>query len=270
MKHLLKSLAVLLVLVVCLGVSVPAFADDPPPGVDVDVAVVTPGDVDFDVDINAGGDVSFDINGAPMASQQQVAVVQDQMNQYIIQHMNGNGMYDYVYYWKITGIGPRIEGQIAELRELTGLSMDAITKLIIGKQTLDNQTTQLTARLDKLGLRLAIVTKESEQEDEKIMDKVVYGAETHIAINEQSIDDLSYRVDVNQRTVDSQTAQLNAQIQVLETARVTDFNNLTAYIQRVRHEYISMFEGVACVLFALVVSLGLVGWKVIRLRKLIK
>ena len=266
MKHLLRGLAVLLILVVCLGVSAPVFADDPP-DTEVNVGVVAPGDVDLDIGINAGGDVTVDVNGAPMASQQQLADAQRQLGN-AIANATAGGAINSLDWWRY--YHKWIEPQFKQLLGQDNFLAEAVAKLIQEKTLSDSQTVQLVTALNVLSLQLAATTRESKQEDNRIMDQLINGAEAHITIQGQLIGNLSGRVDLidlNQETVDSQIARLNAQLQALDAARVTDFNNLVDYIHWVRQEHISMLEGVGAVLFAILVSLGLCVWQIVRLRK---
>ena len=57
-----KILLVIVLVLLSLTLATPVLAADPP-GMDVDVDIVTPGDVDLDMEITSGGDVDITIDG---------------------------------------------------------------------------------------------------------------------------------------------------------------------------------------------------------------
>ena len=66
-------------------------------------------------------------------------------------------MWDFGYYWELSGIGPRVEGQISELQQMAGIMLNANAKLItatdqtaIGQRELEARYAALCEETDAL------------------------------------------------------------------------------------------------------------------------
>jgi len=134
----MKKLFLVPILLIILSlVATPAFAADPP-DMEVDIAVSTGGDVDMDIGVNAGGDVDITIDGVDFKQTAGLAQAA-----YLHTKERSNTMWDYTYYWNITGIGDMVMGAINELRY-------AIEMLFVSQLELQEQLNATNARIDEL------------------------------------------------------------------------------------------------------------------------
>lgn len=235
MKRIIAiAFSVLMMLVLCAN---PVFAQDPP-DVDVDIAVVSQGDVDLDVDIGAGGNVDVTIDGVGLDE----ALAEASRDK--SRPKNNHFMWDYMYYWQITGIGPMIEGQIAELQQIGGLLLDANAKLItaMGQSTegQENLAARLTALNDETNESLCQLKADAEfvtgalhTRDNKIWDQLMYGAEAHIAI-------LDHQLATQETQISNLQANLISLEARMETANANNYA-LRNYIDYLQRQYLYYF-----------------------------
>lgn len=239
-KVFLTVISVLMLLVLYAS---PAFAQDPP-DLDVDIGIGTPGDVDLDIGINAGGDVDITVDGVDFKAT--AALAQSAYNQ---AHYNPptNHKWDYVYYWRITGIGDRIEGQIAELQQISSLLLEANAKLIIATGQSAEEQGNLAVRLVELNSEtneslshlkadaelLRADAQSMKVRDDEIWNQLMYGAEAHIAI-------LDAQLVVQEGKVSELQVELTSVKAQLETA---DANNLELrnYVDYLQRQYMYYF-----------------------------
>lgn len=130
------------VLLLTVSFASPAFAADPP-DTEIDVTVVTPGDVDLDVDIHAGGNIDVTVGGINLGATAQMA--QSAWERINEPH---NGLFDFHYYWKLSGIGGWVSNTFDNVWQAIELIINAQAKLI---QELESAN----ARIDALEARLA-------------------------------------------------------------------------------------------------------------------
>lgn len=250
-KIFLVVISVLMLLMLCAS---PAFATDPP-DIEVDVTVVTPGNVDLDVEINAGGDVDVTVDGVDL--KETAALAQSAYNQ-ANYNPPTNLMWDYTYYWQITGIGPQIERQIAELQQISSILLNSNAKLIIATGQSAGEQESLAARLSVLGsetdetlLQLkadaGAVTKSLRERDDKIWNQLMYGAEAHIAI-------LDEELTVQEGKISGLQVELGLVKAQLETA---DANNVALwnYVDYLQRQYMYYFWIIGGILGLLVILL---------------
>lgn len=253
-KIRLSSMAIAL-MVLMLVPSV-AFAQDPP-DLDVDIGIGTSGDVDLDIDINAGGDVDVTIDGVGL-DEALAEASRDKSSP-----ENNHFMWDYTYYWRITGIGDRIEGQIAELQQISGLLLDANAKLILlsGQSTekqrnLATRLAELNSETDESLCQLKAdadsVVESLQTRDDEIWNQLMYGAEAHIAI-------LDAQLVVQESQISSlqaESALLKAQIETADTNNYA-LRNYVDYLQRQYLYYFWIIGGVMVLLSVLLFTLHL-------------
>jgi len=254
-KVFLVVISMLILMILCAS---PVSATDPP-DTEVDVTVVTPGDVDLDVGINAGGDVDVTVDGVDFkgtASLAQAAYNQATYNP------PTNHMWDYTYYWYRTGLGERIEGQIAELQQISGILLDANAKLIIATgQSAEGQeglATRLTALSSETNESLSQLKADAEllradaqsmkARDDEIWSQLMYGAEAHIAI-------LDAQLTVQESKVSGLQAELTSVKAQLEVADANNYalRNYVDYLQRQYMYYFWIIGGVLGLLSILLI-----------------
>lgn len=251
-----RRLAIILLVLVCLALNAtPVFAADPP-GTEVDVVVVTPGDVDLNVGINAGGDVDVTIDGVDFKQTTATAnyaasKAQDAYNR----TRNAFTPWDFQYYWNME-VGPYVMGQIAELQGLTMLLLDAEAKLIEGHEltkeeitdvrvalsTLANVDTETISALDGLDAETFMALSSLQERDDVIWNQLMYGAEAHIAVLEE--DALVLRAEVNTLTSAGESLQAQLDMTRADHASLVEHSN---YSQQQLLYYIWTLAG-ACVL----------------------
>ena len=255
MKKLL--LIIPLVLILSLLFASPAFAVDPP-DTQVDVTVVTPGDVGLNVDINACGDVTANIGGIDLSqtaatAQSASAMAWDSWQKWA----NANFMSDYIYYWKITGIGPMVEGRLAELEALAGLLVNAQAKVIQGYQLTNEEVANITTSLENVkestGVSFNSINAaigELKVQDDVTWNQLMFGAEAHIADL-----DIQFQEQVQvigQMKANAEFTQAKAEISDLN---YTNLLNYTDYLQRQYLYYFWVAGGIGFLLVACVVFL---------------
>jgi len=253
----LVVISVLMLLVLCVT---PAFAQDPP-DTEVDVTVVTLGDVDLDVGIVAGGNVDVTVDGVDL--KETAALAQTAYNQ-ANYNPPTNHMWDYTYYWYRTGLGERIEGQIAELQQISGILIDANAKLIIatgqsaeGLESLATRLMALSSETDealcqlKVDAELLRVDAQSmKARDDEIWSQLMYGAEAHIAI-------LDAQLAVQESKVSGLQVELTSVKAQLETADANNYalRNYVDYLQRQYMYYFWIVGGALVLLSVLLIVL---------------
>ena len=243
----------LMILLVLLWVA-PVLASDPP-DVDVDIGVSTPGDVDLDVGINAGGDVDVTVDGVDF--KQTAATAQEAYDRAFAPRY---AMRDYTYYWNITGIGPRIEGQIADLQEVSALLANAESRLIQGHELTTQDIEGISQSLGQVeaearGTSVDVATMATTISDmqslqDKTWNQLMYGAEAHISILDDEL--------ANQKAESEAKYQLLSSKLEIADANYAELLNYTDYLQRQYLYYFWILGGVAVALVA-----GLV-WAIIR------
>ena len=254
-------LVVISVLMLLVLYATPVCATDPP-DTEVDITVVTPGDVDLDVEINAGGDVDVTVDGVDFKDRAALAQLAYNEATY---NPPTNHKWDYTYYWRITGIGPKIEGQIAELQQISSILLDANAKLIIATGQSSEEQGNLATRLVALSgetseslNQLKVDTKSMQVRDDEIWNQLMYGAEAHITILDAQLTTLEAQVSAQDSQVNSLQVELNSVKAQLETADANNFalRNYVDYLQRQYMYYFWIIGGVMGLLsILLVVSL---------------
>lgn len=161
MKRIITAIVLGILLLV---LATPVLASDPT-GMDVDVAVVTPGDVDLDVDIDAGGDVGVTIDGTSYPEAIGVA---------INDAWYGGGRspidkIDWYRYWN-TEIEPYYN-LLVNHDSFLGILAEAQAKLIQEEELTQSDIDTLMDAIDGLKTR-----------DAEIWKQLMYGAEAHIDI----------------------------------------------------------------------------------------
>lgn len=236
MKKIRLSTMVIALMVLLLVPSVASAQD--PPDIDVDIGVVSSGDVDLDVDINAGGDVDVTIDGVGLEE----ALAEASRDK--SRPENNHFMWDYTYYWRITGIGDRIEGQIAELQQISGLLLDANAKLIMAMGQSAEEQENLAVRLTDLNNETneslcqleadaEFVTEALHTRDNKIWNQLMYGAEAHIAM-------LDAQVAVQESQISNLQTSLIAVEAQMETANANNYA-LRSYVDYLQRQYLYYF-----------------------------
>lgn len=230
-----------------------ALAADPP-DTQVNVAVVTPGDVDLDVGVSAGGDVNVTVDGIDM--KQTAAIAQEAFNR---ANSPTNFFGDYYLYWRITGIGPRIEGQIAELQALAGLLVNSQAKLINEQGSLTSENGKLLSKIESLGKSINSSIKELQNQnkeliaqDDKTWNQLMYGAEAHIAILNTQLDEQTQKID----SLQSEIEWLNNNITVVNSNHA-DLVKYTDYLRQQFLNYFYIMGGIILVLGILLLNLYL-------------
>ncbi len=233
----------------------PVFAADPP-GMDVDVTVVTPGDVDLDVGIIAGGDVDITIDGVDF--KQTAAIAQSAYN---AAHSPHNGLFDFTYYWHLSGIGGQLSAQLSELRNMSNVLLSAEAKLIEGSKftgaeisiiresvdSLESETAGLFTALQEADTDTAATLASLQERDEEIWNQLMYGAEYHISLLEVRATAQDARI----AGLEAQAETLSAELTVAESNFVT-LLNYTDYLQR---QYLYYFWIIGGVMLVLAISL---------------
>ena len=239
----------IILLVICL-LATPVFAVDPP-DTEVDVTVVTPGDVDLDVDIIAGGDVDVTVDGVDLKATASTAqTAYDKA-------FGFNSWNDFILYWRLTGIGPNIQGQIDELQAISVLLMSAEAKLIqeqeLNEEELSSIQTMLASfgktnaetasALGTFGTEMTMELDSLQGRDDEIWNQLMYGAEAHITLLEGLTAEQESRIAMLQ----TETTSLSTE---LETARANQVGllNYVDYLQRQYLYYFWILGGVMIVL----------------------
>jgi len=273
----IKLMVELSVVLLSLIFATPCFAVDPP-DTTVDVSVTTPGDVDLNVDINAGGSVSATIGGIDLGQTNFMA--QDAYNAV---HQPTNFMGDYVYYWNITGIGQRIESQIAQLQsvinllanaqamliqnnQLTSVDISSLSAMLLGATGNINATQHeieyLQAETESFRISTSQILSQMQSQDDKTWNQLMYGAEAHLAILQGVVDQQAQTIANLQTELQSQQENMKATTDVLEN-NYLELRNYTDYLQR---QYLYYFWIMGGVLFAFVVTIVILFLKHARNR----
>lgn len=247
-------LAVLILAIMSITFATPVFADDPP-GVDVSIGIVTPGNVDLDVGVDAGGNVNVTVDGVDLQQTASIA-----WNAYNKAFEPQNTMADYSYYWKLTGIGPMVEGRLAALEGLSSLLMTAQAKLIQGYTLTNEEVTSINTNLDTLKMSTtgfsasvdAAISK-LETQDEVTWNQLMYGAEYHLSLLQDTVDEQTKVITSLQDQLNSANAAINASDEK-NTALAANVEYLR--IQGVRY----LLIGGSCI----IVLLGLTIWSLAR------
>ena len=255
MKKLLLIPAVLLLLVLC---ATPALADDPPdpPDTSIDITVVTPGDVEADIGINAGGDVDLNISGYPWHSHPPSGTP-------------GYGAISAADYWRYWGeyVVPII-AQLQATSSVTALTVDAVAKLIEEHELTATQIEELITELDTLdgeiGSNFDTIMLLVRQEDDRLNDMIINGAEAHIEANRLSLqnhaDTLSYSLD--------RVNSLQGQVDNLRQFDVEQETWAMGELNRLHHK-LTLYANYALAfgIFVLVCLVAVVACLIIRLSR---
>lgn len=182
MKKLVMAICVVVLFVFS---ATPVFADDPP-GIEVDIDVVTPDDVTLGVDVTAGGDVDVVIDGTsyPEAIDNSISSFADGMYGTGAEFRPPIDKIDWYYYFN-KEMKPYAE-LLKTHNSILGLLADAQAGLIQGQELTDGQVALLVSLIDELKLR-----------DDVIWDQLINGAERHITVLDSQLVDLGSRVDSN-------------------------------------------------------------------------
>jgi len=244
-KRLLLIPVLVLLVLLCAS---PVFADD----MEVDIAVVTPGDVDLDVGINAGGDVGITIDGVDFQDTANTAQAAYDMATAPPQPTNFMG--DWIQYWTITGLGARVDAQIAELQGLISMIAAAEAKLIEGQELTGGEIDRIDRALGYIktgndssftGVNNAISGLQAQ--DEKTWNQLMYGAEHHLSL-----------LDAREAEDVARLEVINTQLR--ESLGVAHHNQrvLSSYVEHIGTQhlyYIWILSGVSAVLFLVVIGL---------------
>ena len=253
-----KLLLIPVLLVVLLLSATPVFAGDPPPGTEVDVTVVTPGDVDLDVGINAGGDVDITIDGAKYPPDNSLSG-------------GAWGQGDVLSWWGVES--QYIQATFRQMQHTIDLLAVAGAKLISEQALTVEELEELDVALDEVAnlvestdasinalqesTETSIVALQSR--DTEIWNQLMYGAEAHIVILEDRVD--SQETEISE--LQSQTVALSNDFSArLEASRV-DYANLLNYVDYLQKQYLYYFWILGGVAVALAI-IGLVWVKIFR------
>ncbi|GAH33754.1 unnamed protein product, partial [marine sediment metagenome] len=167
-------------------------------------------------------------------------------------------LWDYSYYWNRSGIGARIEEQIAELQEVANLMVNAQAKLIILNTETGESATAQAVKVEKLDVRLGVLLEELTSElsdlrtqDEITWNQLMYGAEAHILILEEVITIQSENILALQEEVRLLTDSGNSMSEQLAQSQM-DQAYMVSYIDylRIMGTY-GFWIGGACILLLL-------------------
>lgn len=258
MKHLLRGLAVLLVLIICLGaISIPVFADDPPAtDTNVDIGVVTPGNVNLGVNIDAGGDVTLSVNGVTLPPQQVTNVTNVCV---VVAGFTSEEWWQYYHRWIepiFTQLIERTDNQTTQ----QNLLAQALAQLIVDKQSTDNQT---TVAINGLSFLITGASTDSLKRDNQIMDRLTKGAEASVAEQGQEIIGLSDNIDLNQQEIDTQRTRLDHFMLTTENNRTSDRAEAKLWVMR----GIYAVAGLTLIVIVLLVSLIICLVKIRNIKK---
>ena len=260
MKKILMVLAAVLLLSVAFAS--PVFAADPP-GMDVDIVVVTPDDVDLDIGINAGGDVDIVIDGVDY--KQVAETAQDAYNK---AWSSGFTTGDFWIYWNLSGIGSMVNAQLAELQGLAGVLLNAEAMLIEGHELTKGDIADIrktlalaneaTAETSNRLTEINTITLESLAELQAQVDENEWqlwnGAEYHIGL-------LEVRATAQEATIIELQNKLDNQAN--EIASVNEWAEYSlAYTNYLRAQTLWAFGGFTAVLLIAII------WLVAHNRKL--
>jgi hypothetical protein len=150
MKRLCLVLLAVILAVVCLGFSSIAYADSGEDGAEVDIGIVTGGDADVDIGVQAGGDLNVSVNGAGLATQQDIAGVVAGLGGVPGKGGTSSGyaspeLHYYIYHYYIVPM----RANIKELYSTLGLTMDGLAKLIKVEESLEAFTKGLSEEQEK-------------------------------------------------------------------------------------------------------------------------
>ena len=244
-----RVIVVTVVAVLLLCFATPILADDPP-GMEVDIGVSTPGDVDLNVDINAEGNVDVTIDGVDL--QQTAGLAQEAYNK---ANEPKNFLWDYSYYWQLSGIGPMVEGQLNQLNGLTNLLINAQAKLIQGQLLTGDEVGAISREIEDAKASNAasiaeinILMQKLQVQDEITWNQLMYGAEYHLGL-------LDNRVTEQEQTIvnlQAKTDLLQTQLEIINTNH-TNLWNYTNYLQRQYLYYFWVIAGCGLIITALLV-----------------
>jgi len=155
-------------------------------------------------------------------------------------HEPTNFLWDYSYYWGLSGIGPRIERQIAELQKLVDLLANSQVKLIVTSDQSGQTATALASRVQFLTNELEASTfdlqagmAKLQEQDVVTWNQLMYGAEAHLAILDGQLTEQAQRIDEHGQRVNS----LEASLEVANTNNA----NLVNYIDYLQRQYLYYF-----------------------------
>jgi len=164
--------------------AMPVLAADPP-GLDVDIDIVTPGDVDLDMQINSGGDVDITIDGVDFQDAAAAA--------YAALHAVGGisggiDLNDFIrhFYWRIAPYENAINQNAAVINMLGDANVKLISeyqavsdKLRNSDDLTDSEISALNDRLDGIG---------------DVLDEVAANLSSAYTENEAMVEELQFQV----------------------------------------------------------------------------
>lgn len=207
-----KLLIAIMLALITLGIATPVLAQDP---MQVDVGVVTGGDVNVGVNVNAGGSVNVDVNGVDL--QDTASTAQSAYDKAFAptDHLN-----DFSIYWRVSGIGAQVEGQIAQLQGIVQLLIGSQAKLIQENGGNKDTLTGLLADTQSLGTQLEQIASEVQSlqsedtdlkaQDDKTWNQLMNGAEAHLAILQSKTEDMAQQIADQNATISDLQSQLDA------------------------------------------------------------
>ena len=238
----MKKIISITILVLLLSVvfAAPVLATEPP-GMDVEVNIGTPGDVDLDIGVDAGGDVDITVDGVDFKQTASLA-----QSAYNAATKPINAMWDYSYYWNVTGIGPHVEGQMNELWGVANLLLDANAQLIQGFELTSADVAGIQTALSQLGSTdsdTAATIVSMQDRDDVIWDHLMNGAEYHILL----LEDRATEQDAAILALQGQVDYLNTDLEVANANGAILFNHFS-YLQNQYHYYFGILGGAIIVL----------------------
>jgi len=156
MKKGRRLLAIPLMLIMIILMASPVLAEEETV---VEVKVITPDKVDLEVEIIAGGPVTAIVDGVNL---QEYASKTDSAYRFATKTTYGKR--DFVMFWELTGVGPDVNGRIADLQGAMNFVLAANAKLI---EAVDQE---------------AISINNLEDYADMIFDQLMNGAEYHISL----------------------------------------------------------------------------------------
>lgn len=227
MKRIIAITATLLIMSPLLPST--AMADDPQ-GMDVGIAVVTPGDVDMGIGISAGGNVDVKINGVDWDSGLGLAMA--------LRDMYSGGAISSGDWWMMKSkyldpIFKRLFENGAVADRSIGITMEAIVKLIERTNSIGIASEVNRENTNALKSELNATVEALKAQDEKTWNQLMYGAEHHLSLLQEQVDAQAVVMSQQQNQVDYLQQQLS----------IASENNvrLTNYVDYLQRQYLYYF-----------------------------
>ncbi len=234
MKRLL--LLPVAVLALCLFAT-PVLAADPP-GMDVDISIVTPGDADVGIDVQAGGSSSIIVDGVDFKH------VEGMANQaWLRANEPSFTMWDFGYYWERTGLKEYYDQQLAEYYQMLDILAIAQVQLIGATEEGQANIAQVALTLDSLDSNVVSMSSEIaslQGQAEETWNQLMYGAEAHIDILEDRADASDARVTLLLDAIVTLQSRADNMQQELDIVRA-DNGVLISYTEYLRTQYLYYF-----------------------------